>query len=79
VSLKSPATPAPGGDEEKLLEISGPMTVNDLAAKMGVRSQDIQRELMNFGVLAGNMRGDAPRRIAVNAPKFILAPFFWWG
>jgi translation initiation factor IF-2 len=38
--------------EEKLIEITGPMTVLDLAAKAEVRPQDIQRELMNVGVLA---------------------------
>jgi translation initiation factor IF-2 len=54
VSLKTPTVPPGGssGDEDKLIEISGPVTVTDLATKLNVRPQDIQRELMNLGVLA---------------------------
>lgn len=54
MSLKTPNVPpaSGGGDEEKLIEINGPITVTDLAGKMGVRPQDIQRELINLGVLA---------------------------
>ncbi len=55
MSLLTPTAPGssnPGGDEEKLIEINGPLTVSDLATKLGIRPQDVQRELMNFGVLA---------------------------
>jgi translation initiation factor IF-2 len=54
VSLKTPNPPSAGGGdgEEKLIEINGPMTVTALADKLGIRPQDVQRELMNLGILA---------------------------
>ncbi|MFN3649396.1 MAG: translation initiation factor IF-2 [Armatimonadota bacterium] len=39
-------------EEEKLLEISKPLTVNELAGELGVTPQTVQRELMNLGILA---------------------------
>lgn len=52
MSLKTPNPPSAGGGEEKLIEISGPMTVTALSEKLGIRPQDVQRELMNLGILA---------------------------
>jgi translation initiation factor IF-2 len=54
VTLKAPLPPAgtTGDDADKLIELSGPITLSDLAAKLGARPQDIQLELMNLGVLA---------------------------
>lgn len=54
MSLKTPTIPPAGGgdDGEKLIEINGPLTVNELAGRLKVKPQDVQRELMNFGVLA---------------------------
>jgi translation initiation factor IF-2 len=52
VSLKTPNPPSAGGGEEKLIEINGPMTVTELSEKLGIRPQDVQRELMNLGILA---------------------------
>ena len=42
----------PAQDNDKLVEISAPLTVNDLSVKLGVAPQAIQRQLMNVGVLA---------------------------
>src|SRR5438477_2888402 len=51
VSLKT--TPnAPSADGEQLIEINGPLTVTELAQRLNVAPQDIQRELMNLGILA---------------------------
>jgi translation initiation factor IF-2 len=55
VSVKTPSIPSPGpegGDGDKLIEIKGPLTVNELATRLGVAPQAIQRELMNLGILA---------------------------
>ncbi|MCC2671298.1 MAG: Translation initiation factor N-terminal region, partial [Armatimonadetes bacterium] len=53
MSLKTPSTPSPsGGGDDKLIEINGPLTVTELADKLGIRPQDVQRELMNLGILA---------------------------
>jgi len=52
VSLKTPNPPSAGGGEEKLIEINGPLTVTELSEKLGIRPQDVQRELMNLGILA---------------------------
>ncbi|MGV3721171.1 MAG: translation initiation factor IF-2 [Actinomycetota bacterium] len=51
MSLKSPTAPSEDGSE-KLIEIAGPLTVTELAEKLGIRPQDVQRELMNLGILA---------------------------
>lgn len=71
MSLKTPTVPpaSGGGDEEKLIEINGPITVTDLAGKMGVRPQDIQRELMNVGVLANLNTAVAVEQAAKVAEK----------
>jgi translation initiation factor IF-2 len=55
VSLKNPTIPSPSPDEgdEKLIEFSGPLTVSELADRLGLRPQEVQLELMNLGVLAG--------------------------
>lgn len=45
-------TPTSPSDGDRLLEINSPLTVNELSAKLAVRPQDIQRELMNLGILA---------------------------
>jgi translation initiation factor IF-2 len=52
VSLKTPTVPSADGDGDKLIEITGPLTVTELADKLGIRPQDVQRELMNLGILA---------------------------
>lgn len=53
MSLKTPTPPTPSaGDGDKLIEINGPVTVNELATRLNVAPQDIQRELMNLGILA---------------------------
>jgi len=52
VSLKTPNPPSAGGGEEKLIEINGPLTVTELSEKLAIRPQDVQRELMNLGILA---------------------------
>lgn len=51
MSLKS-TVPNPGEGEEKLIELHSALTVNELAVKLGVPPTDIQRELMNLGILA---------------------------
>jgi translation initiation factor IF-2 len=50
--LGNPSGAAKADDADKLIEISGPLTVNELAGKLGTTAPTIQRELMNFGVLA---------------------------
>jgi translation initiation factor IF-2 len=50
VSLKTPNQPS--SDDDKLIEINAPLTVNELAGKLGIAPQDVQRELLNLGVLA---------------------------
>jgi translation initiation factor IF-2 len=55
VSLKTPTAPPAtpeGGDGDKLIEIPKPLTVNELATKLGIAPQDVQRDLLNFGLLA---------------------------
>ena len=52
MSLKTPNPPSAGGGEEKLIEINGPLTVTELSEKLAIRPQDVQRELMNLGILA---------------------------
>jgi translation initiation factor IF-2 len=52
VSIKTPTVPTPAGDGDKLIEINSPLTVNELAARLKLRPQEVQLELMNLGVLA---------------------------
>jgi translation initiation factor IF-2 len=55
VTIKNPTTPSTNGadgDGRKEIQIAGPMTVAELAAKLGIGSQDVQRELMKRGILA---------------------------
>ena len=53
MSLKTPTAPArDDGDGDKLIELTGPLTVAELATRLGIAPQDVQRELMNLGVLA---------------------------
>jgi translation initiation factor IF-2 len=55
VSLKTPSPPSapqPDGDDDKLLELSGPLPLSELAQRLGARPQEVQLELMNLGVLA---------------------------
>jgi len=50
VSLKTPNPPS--STDDKLIEITSPLTVTELAGRLGVAPQDVQRELLNFGILA---------------------------
>lgn len=53
MSIKTSTPPSStDGDGDKLVELSGPLTLSELAAKLNVRPQDVQIELMNLGVLA---------------------------
>src|SRR5687768_6820311 len=51
MATTSSAAAGVGGDE-KLIELSGPVTTTELATRLGLKPQDIQLELMNLGVLA---------------------------
>jgi translation initiation factor IF-2 len=46
VSVKTPPSPT------QQIEISGPVTVGELASRLGVSPADIQRDLMKIGILA---------------------------
>ncbi len=53
MSLKTPnPNETSNTGEDRLIELGGPLTVTDLAGKLGVSPADVQRELLNLGILA---------------------------
>src|SRR5579862_3648690 len=65
-----PSVPSPsGGGDDKLIEIAGPLTVNELAQRLGTTAQEIQLQLMNFGVLANLNSQVSPENAAKVAEK----------
>jgi translation initiation factor IF-2 len=77
VSIKTSSVPTPtpdGGDGDKLIELTGPVTVNELATKLRLTAPEVQRELMNLGILANlNTQVSMENAVKVAEKKGFLA------